>query len=479
VSFSFKAVALSGLIFSSTFANSADLALPDLGNVGADIISASQEYELGQRWQRMFRAQVPTSQDPFLQIYVENLLGQLARHSDLEDKRLDVLIVENPSLNAFAVPGGVVGVNTGLFNFAQNEQQFASVMAHELAHLSQRHFARQLDEQRNNSVPNVAALLASILVLASAGGEAGVAAISASQAAMIDSRLRFSRQMEQEADRIGMETMVRAQMDPYAMPDMFEQMLYASRFSARPPEFLITHPLPESRVSDSKLRAQQYGRKAPLAPDDMYQLMRVRAQAAHAKDTNYLIRSFEGILASNKGNALAARYGLAVAYQKSGNLEAANLQLDELLRLQPQNLVFITTKAQVEAQAGNVDQALERLAKQRALYPTYHPLVIVMAEILMKSAHYKECEALLLEHSERRPKDEYVWYLLAEAHGLAGNILEVHTARMEYFLLNGLYDKAANHIRHALKLTQDKHTRAKLEIRLKEVQRLKREEGRS
>ena len=223
-----------------------DLNLPDLGGAGGGLISAAQEYELGQEWQRVYRSQIRTSSDPFIQSYTEKLIQDLANYSQLKDKRLDILIVENPQLNAFAVPGGVVGINTGLFLYAETEQQFASVVAHELAHISQRHYARQVDDAKNNAIPNVAALLASILVLATAGGDAGIAAISASQAAMIDNQLRFSRKLEQEADRVGMETMVRAGMNPYAMSEMFEVMLHTSRFQSRPPEFLITHPLTES-----------------------------------------------------------------------------------------------------------------------------------------------------------------------------------------------------------------------------------------
>ena len=150
-----------------------DLNLPDLGGASGGLISASQEYELGQQWQRVFRARMRTTSDPFIQTYTENLIKSLARYSDLKDKRLDIIVAENPTLNAFAVPGGVVGVHTGLFRYAETEQQFASVMAHELAHLSQRHFARQIDEQKNKSVQNLATLLASVLVLATAGGDAG------------------------------------------------------------------------------------------------------------------------------------------------------------------------------------------------------------------------------------------------------------------------------------------------------------------
>jgi len=198
----------------------ADLQIPDLGDASGGLISPSQEFDLGQKWLRIYRSQVPTTRDPFLQTYVENLIRKIASYSELPDKRLDILVIENPTLNAFAVPGGIIGVHTGLFRYSETEEQFSSVMAHELAHLSQRHYARRVAMQKKASIPTLAAMLAGILVLATTGSDAGIAAISAAQAGALEAQLKFSRQMEQEADRLGMETLVRADMNPYAMSDV-------------------------------------------------------------------------------------------------------------------------------------------------------------------------------------------------------------------------------------------------------------------
>ncbi len=463
------------IIFSSNTSHANDLNLPDLGGAGGGLISAAQEYELGQQWQRMFRAQIRTSSDPFLQSYTETIVRKLATYSDLTDKRLDILVVENPVLNAFAVPGGVIGVHTGLYTYAQTEQQFASVMAHELAHLSQRHFARTLDEQKNNSIPNLAALLASIFILTTAGGEAGVAALSASQAAILDNQLRFSRQMEQEADRIGMASMVRAGMNPYAMPDMFEAMLHASRFQRRPPEFLITHPLTESRISDAKLRAQQYQKKQEIVSLE-YQLVRVRATLSHEKNMPLAIKSFQSELDGNTLQENVARYGLTLAQFRAGRLDDAMKNVKLLLTKAPDNLFYLVMKAEILAEQKKFDEALAVLKPLLKDFPSNHAINIKLAEIYMMAGRYQECEAILEAHSARRPKDVYVWYLLAEAHGLAGDILNVHTARAEYFLLNGIYSKAENHIRNALRmLEKDDRLYTRLELKLKDIQKMKRD----
>lgn len=463
------------LITLSASVRAGDLNLPDLGGASGGLISAAQEYELGQQWQRMFRAQMQTSTDPFLQSYTEKLIRSLATYSTLSDKRLDILVVENPTLNAFAVPGGVIGVHTGLFQYAQTEQQFASVMAHELAHLSQRHFARSIDEQKNNTIPNLAAMLASILILATAGGDAGIAAISATQASIIDKQLRFSREMEQESDRLGMETMLRAGMSPDAMPKMFESMLHASRFQRRPPEFLITHPLTESRVSDARLRAQQMPKRQERFNLE-YQLVKVRAEITHEKNFAHAVKKYQGELTNNTLAPEVARYGLALSQMALGQLDKALSNTNLLLAQHPNNLYFVIAAAEINAEQKQFDKAIERLEKTLIHYPTHHPLNIKLAEIYMKAGEYLKCERLLVAHSARHPKDEYVWYLLAEAHGLAGNILDVHIARTEYFLLNGIYIKAENHVRNALRLLKKDDRRIlELEQKLKQIQEMKRE----
>lgn len=457
----------------TSLAIAADILLPDLGDASSGLISPRQEYELGQNWLRFYRSRVPTSTDPFLQSYVERLIKKLSTYSDLQDKRLDILVVENAALNAFAVPGGVVGVHTGLFEYADTEDQFSSVLAHELAHLSQRHFARRIADQKDKSIPNIAALLASILIAATSGGEAGIAAISATRAAALDSQLRFSRQMEQEADRIGMETLVRSGKDPDAMPAMFENMLKASRFSRRPPEFLLTHPLTESRVSDAQLRAQQI-RQRHIEDNEEYYYAKIRASLVHEANTQFAIRHFEDKVNNDDYNIKSSTYGLVLALTKAGRLEKAENTLAPLLNSNPDNLYFAVAQAEIEAQRENFDGALSLLKEKLKRYPNHHALNIRAAEILMQAGRYKASQVILTAHSKRRPKDDYIWYLLAEVHGLAGNIFQVHSTRAEYFMLNGLFDKAIIQLKNAMRLIEkDRHLHARIEQKLKKARKLR------
>ena len=452
-----------------------EIRLPELGSAGGGLVSPAQEYELGQKWIRLYRAQVRTSSDPFIQAYVENLVKRLARYSDLDDKRLDILVAENPTLNAFAVPGGIIGVHTGLFSYAQTEDQFSSVIAHELGHLSQRHYARSLEQQKSASVPTMAALLASILVAATAGGDAGMAAIATTQAVAIDQQLRFSRQMEREADRIGMATMIRANLDPHAMGNMFEQMLKSYRYSQRLPEFLTTHPLTETRVSDAKLRAQTF----PQLPEQMsleYQLVKARINVLHESNTQYLVNTYENFLKNKKGNEAINRYTLALAYLKLNDAANANAALAPLFKSDVENIHYRATMAEIYAEQGNFAEATQLLRATLKKFPDTHAANIKLAEVYLKAGMYNDAEDLLARHAERRTNDDYIWYLLAETYGLTGKILDVHIARAEYFILNGLYKKAEVQVRNGLKLAKgDQRVRRTLEDKLKLIRKQERE----
>ncbi|BFM06666.1 M48 family metalloprotease [Halioxenophilus aromaticivorans] len=451
-----------------------NIQLPDLGDSSSGIVSHAREQKLGQAWLRSFRSQVVTSSDPVLYEYVENLLANLATHSELKNQQLELVIIPNPTINAFAVPGGVVGVNTGLFLYAGDEDQMASVLAHELAHLSQRHYARSVEAAQNASIPTMAGILAGFILAATAGADAGMAAITATQAAALDNKLRFSRQNEQEADRIGMQTLLSAGRDPNASAEIFERMLRETRYTTRPPEFLLTHPVTESRIADARNRALRMP-KGDHSVDDQFYYMQARARLLHAENPNVAAKIFTTELEGDSPSENASRYGLALALTESGRFQQAAEQIDFLLEYQPENTLFIMAKARLEAKQGNVKAAQKRLRAALRIKPANHPLNTTLAEILMDAGSYSQAELVLSQHSQRRPKDDYVWYMLAEIRGLSGNILGLHQARAEYFILNGIYDKARVQLDNALKLAKSEYTIALINQRKKDIEQMRRD----
>lgn len=453
--------------------------LPALGDASSAIVSPAVERKLGEQFLRSVRAQVPTYPDALIKSYSEYLIYRLAEASDLESPELTVAMIDSEQLNAFAAPGGIVGVNLGLFVYASNVHQFASVLAHELAHLSQRHFARGVEEQRKASIPYMAALLASVALMATVGSDAGLAAMTTSQAALQQGQLRYSRQREREADRIGIDTLARAGYDPYAMADMFGQMSRAYRYDRHPPEFLLTHPVSESRVSDARNQASRYPRRTYR--DDLdYQLMRARVRVHYSETPADAVRLFEGEVETGRTErAEAARYGLALALAENGKPRKALDALTPLYDSEPQRIAYLVAYADILIKAGQKARAIAMLDRELQIHPDNLPIAMEYAEALNAANRHKEAQHVLQRQAVLRPLDDDIWYELAETAGLAGDIIAVHRARAEYFQLNGNFRSAIQHLEYALQLVpRDDFTQyARLQQRAEDLKGLRREQG--
>ena len=444
-----------------------------LGDTTSGVVSPRQEYELGRAWLQMFRSRVPTLDDPQLKNYLEQLTFKLATYSELSDRRLELIVINNPTMNAFAVPGGVVGVHTGLFLYAQSEDQLASVLAHELAHLSQRHFARGVANQRANSLTSMAGLLAGLILAATVGGDAGMASMTASQAAAMDKGLRFSRQNEQEADRIGIATLYRGGMDPGAVADMFDRMLAATRYTGHhPPEFLLTHPLTESRISDARGRLGKYPSKF-YQDSPEFHLMRARALMAIDNNPQRSLKRFQSELEGHSKSLAGARYGLTLALSALGRQDEARENLQALLTEEPKRLSYQLAAIAIDRAAGDYQAAQSRIAELRPHFPDSYPLQMELSRTLIAANRYGESEVILEKLSRQRPTDPDIWYQLAETSGLAGDIPGVHVARAEYFILTGVYDKARQQLSYAQKLVeQDFNRSAIIQQRLRDLKEM-------
>jgi len=465
------------MIFMVASARSDELKLPNLGESSTSLFSVEFEHQLGRAWLRSFRSQVPTIDDPLLQDYLEDLIYRLVNHSRLEDRRIEVVIVDNPTINAFAVPGGIIGIHNGLLMYAQSEDELATVLAHEIAHLSQRHFSRGVEYQQNMAPLAYAGMLASLVLMATVGGDAGLAALSATQAAAQDSALRYSRGNESEADRVGMQTMVKAGMDPYAAPAMFERMLQASRYSGggRIPEFLRSHPLSENRIADTKNRALEHPKQ--IRPQSLnFQLMRARVANQLSDTPAEAVQKFRGELEGTPVSREAAHYGLVLALTEAGRADEASLELDTIWSKDADRLEYIIAHAEIDMARNQPDKAVKSLAAQLDLSPGNHALTMTYAKALMEDQQAHVAEEVLLEQSKANKSDPALWYLLAEVQGLSGNIVGLHRSRAEYFILNGIFDQAEEQLRYALKLTHSDYvTTAKINQRIKDIGDLRRQ----
>lgn len=455
--------------------------LPTLGDRISGIISLDEEYRMGREFLKSVRRTTSTISDPLINDFVVNFTHDLAVHSDLQDYRLAFIVIDSQALNAFATPGGVIGVNGGLFLNAETEDEFASVIAHEIAHVSQRHFARSVEDAQRRRIPELATLLASIILMGT-GSDAGPAAVMAAQGRSIENQLRFSRQNEAEADRIGLRTMVNAGYDPEGMANLFDRLMDLSRFSSRPPEFLLSHPLTESRISDARSRATRIPfRNTPDSTTKEYNLMRARIEEHYKANKTDAIAEFSRRV--NQAEAQAeedvARYALALAYSSDNQHEKALEEIDTLLARQSNRITYLVSRAEILIDARRADEAYHFLQRPLLVNPDNYPLLMTRADSLIAQRNYTEAVAVLDKMAQLRPEDHNLWYLIAETQGQAGDISKVHQARAEYFMLVGDYRSAREQIRYALRIEEDKGSNfpliSRLRQKLKEVEDLERE----
>lgn len=450
-----------------------EVRLPDLGADRMSPLTEEQEYRLGRAWLRQLRGQVPILDDPLVQEYVESLVYQLASRSALREPDLAIVVVNNRAINAFAVPGGVVGLNAGLFLNAEREDEVAAVVAHELAHLSQRHFGRRLmDSQRMNRAV-LAAMLASLAVAIAGDAEAGMAGLVTSQAAAIQSQLAYSRAHEREADRLGMQTLVDAGMDPHAMATFFERLLREKQFSSDPPEFVLTHPVTESRISDARARATQLA-TPPLRVSVPFELVRARLLAGFLGSGEQAVRHFrEQYRGGTTTRQQAAGYGLAVALTRNREYDRARAVLETLLEKDRNQMWYRITLAEVDQAAGAHRQAVERLNDLLALMPGNRAVTIMLARSLIQIGEPERAAALLQPILDAQPWHAAFWQVAADAWGRSGRLAEAHLARGEYLFLNGQEDKGQEQLRYALQYSKESfplHTH--IRARLAEMQKL-------
>ncbi|WP_165787082.1 M48 family metalloprotease [Pseudohalioglobus lutimaris] len=439
--------------------------IPDFGEGNA--VPLSQEYLLGRAWLMQFRRQAPILSDPQLQEYTEGLVFRLAASSQLRERRLEVVLVDAKSINAFAVPGGVVGVHNGLILAAQNEAQLASVLGHELAHLSQRHFSRSQENAQKSQKMALAGLLTGLVAVAAGGGDAGIAAIAGSQAASQDAALRYSRLHEQEADRVGMQNLVAAGMDPSGAAGMFEVMQAESRkYGSRPPEFLMTHPLTEKRIADARNRAGQYPHRMYEDNPD-FQLMRARVELSFIEDPVEAVAHFRKRRKETRGpEAVAAQYGLILALTENGEFAEARELLKPMRDFKPANLSYALAETEIDLQQERFEEAITKLRRGLEIMPGNHPVTIQLGKTYYKAGRYTEADALLKAHAKRKPTNATLWYWLAEIQGLAGDRFGLHQSRAEYFFLNGAMKAALEQLNLALKLAPDNVTVERINERM-------------
>ena len=432
------------------FAQEKDLNLPNLGDRVSGVISLEQERLLGQSFLEQVYAQAPLINDPIIQEYTELLIYKLSETSQVKDRQFTIVLIDEKSLNAFAAPGGVIGVNGGLFLNAGNEAQLASVLGHELAHLSQRHFARNVLRGKDT---NLASSLVMVSAIALAIISNNPTAFIAGPAALQQQQLRYSRIFEREADRYGFNNLIAAGYDPAGMGQMFENMAKVRKLSGdNPPEFLLTHPVTSSRVSDAFNAADQIdftgGKKNTINFEFIKGRLKVKYNSLSPQAA---VRYFAKAQIDDPTNE--NKYAFIKALQSNGQTEKALEILNEMLKKYPKNLILNITKSEILLSGQKIIEARDNIEQVLNISPGNYPASIVKAKILSSKKEFIKAEEVLRDLLITKNRDPNLWMELSEVQRAGKNIVGYHLSRGEYYTLIGDFDNALNQFQFALSLS--------------------------
>ncbi len=428
-----------------------EIDLPELGDRVSGAVSSDEEKAIGEMFLQQVYSNAPLISDPIIFEYTEHLIYRLSEYSQVKDRYFKILLIDDDSLNAFAAPGGIIGVNGGLFLYSDNEGQFSSVLAHELAHLSQRHFARNVLKSQDSNLASALVMVSSIAIALISNNPN---AMAVGPAILQSQSLRYSRLFEKEADRVGFANLVKAGYHPESMGEMFENMNEIRRLSGDlPPEFLLTHPLSSSRISDAFNAAENLPTEGTKKNSLEFSLIKARLEIYYENIFQNSIRKFRERV--NQDPTESNLYGLALAHQKNNNYEESLELINRLISSYPKNLVLNNTKVDFLFESGKYEDALVHVNKFLEISPRNYPLSISKSKILLSMERYFESEEIIRDQLLRKNNNPDLWLLLSEIQRSSKNIIGYHQSRAEYFLLLGQNERALNQLEFALKLTQN------------------------
>lgn len=441
-------VLLSCLLIPPSTAAADEVILPDIGDPASAVLSPSQEALVGATLLREIRRSLPLLEDPELNAYIQSLGLRLAASSPDAHQEFTFLVVEDPLLNAFATPGGIVVVNTGLMLAAENEAELAAVMAHEIAHVTQRHLARLYAKSDTVSLATGLAILAAIIASAY-DAQLAQAALFGTMAAGAQSQINFTRANEQEADRTGIQTLANAGFDPKAMASFFDKLQRQSYgLESGVTDYLRTHPVTTSRISDSAARADQL--TGDYADNSLeFQLAQARLRALTTPAGEVLARLEK--TPPSKDLGLLWTYEHSLALTRAGKAAAAARALEPLAAEHPDLLAIQLAHAHALLASGARKAAVERLARLNALFPNQEPVAIAYAQALLDIGRPAEALAAMDALTRNVAASPSALKLKAEAAERSGDAALSHETLADYYILYGQFSVAAEQLNLALR----------------------------
>ncbi len=442
--------------------------VPEIGS-GVGLIDQQKEKMIGEKVFREVQKQMPVMQNPWLEDQLVNIFSHILSQTQL-GQPIGLVVINDPQINAFAVPGGLFAINTGLITSARNMDEVAGVMAHEVAHVSQRHYSRSQEAFKGQGLLTLAGLLVGALVASQADGDVGTAVMLGSQAALMDKQLNYSRNQEREADRIGMQYMYTAGYNPQSMADFFEVMHRATSKVSFLPDFWLTHPLSTERMSEARLRANQLPRVKSNLRDEDFEILKLYSMVISNQATEQQLQ----ILANRK--SFSGQLALSTFYLKQGDYVLAQQVLDQAKAQQRLNNLLVLIQTDIYLGQNKTDEAYKAIQAAARIMPENRALAFKLSEVLIRQKQPAQALNLIQRFSNKNPRDINAWRLMQQAANIdqqspfrTVNVLR-YRAEVEYW--SGWEENAIKSLLHAQRLIKGNEIlSAKLKMRINEMQK--------
>lgn len=450
------------LLVAAAGANGDDFNLPDMGSPADALLSKSMEAQIGRAIMRDIRGSGMVVEDPQIAEYINEIGYRIAAQTNDGDHEFTFFVVDDDRINAFALPGGYIGVHTGLIEASRNEDELAGVIAHEVAHVTQRHIARAIHASSRQSILSTALMLGA-MILGAAGGDSDIvqAGMAMSQGGAVQQQINFTRSNEYEADRIGIRALTDAGFDPYGMASFFEVMSRQDTSSpdSRIPDFLRTHPVTTERISEARARAGDYERINSV-DSQSYGIARSRIVVQRFDTAKKSVEYFEREPYPRQSES--ERYGRAVAYQRDGRHADANKIFEDLIDEDQSIIAYHIGLGQTQLALEDYASSQQTFSRAIRLFPRNVPLVIHYAEALLQTGNPGEAHAILLDLLNNVPPTPEQVRLIAKAANEAGDVAEAMYYMSEFRLMTGDLIGGIGFLQQALALPE-----------LQEIQRIR------
>jgi len=444
--------------------------LPELGDASEAALSIGQERAIGYSIMRQIRAQPAFLDDPDVTDYLNRVGYRLVSVSPDTRRDFTFFVLKDNSVNAFALPGGYIGVHSGLFLTAQTESELVSVLGHEIAHVTQRHIARMVAQQQRAGMASLAAIAIAILA-ARSNPQAAAGAIAAAQAQALNSQLAFTRDNEREADRVGLQIVERSGYDPHAMPVFLDRLQRATRIydSATVPSYMRTHPITYERIADVQNRTMNLPyRQVPDSLDFHLVRAKLRAITTEPRDA---ITFFDEQIADRKFNSeIGVRYGLVVALMRAENMKRALDEMRVLRKMAPANAMITLLDGRLKLAQKDREGALKIFAEGVKAFPASRALGYEYADALIASGKTDAALATLDAQLLKDQNDGRLYELQAKAYEAQGKVALKHRSLSEAFLSKGNVPAAIDQLQLAQRANDgDFYDNSSIEARLREL----------